>query len=452
MDKFVENTSGAPSDRGGCDIPARPTTPNDSAVMDYYDGNTVTGLWNYAQHFAMSDNSYGTVYGPSTPGALNLISGNTFPTLCASDAKPGLEGGDDPSVYDGHGDVHPCPGGRSTDAPAGSTAGTGTGTVVGDPDPYFDKCSSASGTAAVGGTNVGDLMNRKGITWGWFEGGFSSPNYVPGKSDTVDPTTVCTGAHYNIGAGPQLNGQPCVSATAPPAVKTFCQADYSAHHQPFQYYASTSNPQHLPPTSIAMIGQTDRANHQYDIADFWAAVDAGHMPSVSFLKAPRFEDGHARNSDPLDEQHFLGDTINHLEQRPEWKNTAVVISWDDSDGWYDHVLAPVTTQSQTPLDTLTGDGQCGASAAHVPDGQQARCGLGPRLPLVVVSPFARENFVDHSVTDQSSMIRFAEDNWGLGRIGNGSTDETAGSLANLFDFSNNGRDHLVLDPQTGEVR
>src|SRR5262249_26851608 len=46
-------------------------------VMDYYDGNTVTALWNYAQHYAMSDNSYGTTFGPSAPGAINLISGDT---------------------------------------------------------------------------------------------------------------------------------------------------------------------------------------------------------------------------------------------------------------------------------------------------------------------------------------------------------------------------------------
>ena len=61
MDKFVQYTSG-----GGCTDP--------SVVMDYYDGNTVTGLWNYAQHFALSDNSYGTTFGPSTPGALKLVS------------------------------------------------------------------------------------------------------------------------------------------------------------------------------------------------------------------------------------------------------------------------------------------------------------------------------------------------------------------------------------------
>ena len=56
--------------------------------MGYFDGNTVTALWNYAQNFAMNDNSYGTTFGPSTPGLLNLVAGNTFPaTPSASSSK-----------------------------------------------------------------------------------------------------------------------------------------------------------------------------------------------------------------------------------------------------------------------------------------------------------------------------------------------------------------------------
>ncbi len=65
MDKFVESTY---SPMGGCEA---------SLVMAYFDGNTVTALWNYAQHFAMSDRFFGTTFGPSTPGAINLVSGNT---------------------------------------------------------------------------------------------------------------------------------------------------------------------------------------------------------------------------------------------------------------------------------------------------------------------------------------------------------------------------------------
>jgi phospholipase C len=84
-------------------------------------------------------------------------------------------------------------------------------------------------------------------------------------------------------------------------------------------------------------------------------------------------------------------TINNLERLPSWKSTAVVILYDDSDGWYDHQMGPVVTQSQTSLDALTGAGQCGSSASEVPSGQQARCGVGPRQPLLVISPYAKQN-------------------------------------------------------------
>jgi phospholipase C len=222
------------------------------------------------------------------------------------------------------------------------------------------------------------------------------------------------------------------------------KADYIPHHEPFQYYQQTANPHHLPPSSAGMIGQTDQANHQYDLVDFWAALDNGNLPAVSFLKAAGYQDGHAGYSDPLDEQTFLAQTLNRLQKSPEWNDTAVIISYDDSDGWYDHVLAPVVQSSQTAADA----GMCGIAVA----GQyQGRCGYGPRLPLLVVSPFARVNFVDHTLTDQSSILRFIEDNWSLGRLGDQSFDALAGPLDNLFDFSlGHYAKKLFLDETTGQ--
>jgi phospholipase C len=109
--------------------------------------------------------------------------------------------------------------------------------------------------------------------------------------------------------------------------------------------------------------------------------------------------------------------------------------------------------SQTQFDALTGPGTAGTNPPLA--GFQGRAGYGPRLPLMVISPFAKKNFVDHTISDQSSIIRFIEDNWNLGRIGNGSFDDLAGSLLNMFDFSkqDNGQDRrLILDPSTGEPR
>src|SRR6202012_3033686 len=212
------------------------------------------------------------------------------------------------------------------------------------------------------------------------------------------------------------------------------------HHQPFQYYKSTWNPKHLRPTSVNRIGQTDQANHQYDTDDFYSAVKAGNMPAVSFLKAPGYQDAHAGYSDPIDEQAFVVQVINFLQTRPEWKSTAVFINYDDSDGWYDHQMSPIVNQSTTAADMLTGNGQCGTgtdTALPGPSGAQhaqGRCGYGPRLPFMVISPWARTNFVDHTTTDQTSILRFVEANWlGGQRIGNGSFDPMSGWVDHMFD-------------------
>ena len=114
----------------------------------------------------------------------------------------------------------------------------------------------------------------------------------------------------------------------------------------------------------------------------------------------------------------------------------------------------VNTGVVNDSDELNGTGVCGHGTPLA--GIQGRCGYGPRQPLLVISPFARENFVDHTLTDQSSVLRFIEDNWlGGERIGGGSFDAIAGPLTQMFDFSRD-RDRgdddrvLILNPLTGQ--
>jgi phospholipase C len=186
-------------------------------------------------------------------------------------------------------------------------------------------------------------------------------------------------------------------------------------------------------------------------------VSPDRLPAVSFLKAPGYEDGHAAYSDPLDEQEFIVREINALEHTPDWSSTAVVISYDDSDGWYDHVFSGVHNPSNTsgvanppgPQDFLSGVGLCGNPSSTPLAGQNGRCGYGPRLPLLVISPWAKHGHIDHTLTDQSSIIRFVEDNWHLPRI-SGSFDAIAGPLNHMFDFSGHPDRRLFLDPTTGE--
>lgn len=405
MDQFVQFGAQAPFNaRQFCH---KSETGQWDTVMGYFDGNTVTALWNYAQHFALSDNSYATMSGQSTRGALNLTVGDNFGVLC----------GPQVAVF---GNVPECGGPASSTTTPAPTNGT-LATFVNDTDPFWDVCSQWA-PAALTGRNIGDLLNAAGVTWGWFQGGF-----------TLGSDGKCSASHA-LEAFDRAVG-------VDPRTDPLRFTDYVPHHNPFQYFASTANPQHLPPTSVAMIGKTDQANHLYDITWFWEAARAGQLPAVSFLKAPAYQNGHPGNSNPLDEQEFLVRALNRLQQLPEWRSMAVIIATDDSDGWYDHVMPPIVNQSNTTLDFLCGEKS---------DGPGARCGYGPRLPLLVISPYARENYVSHALTDQTSILRFIEDHWLKGeRISEISFDRIAGPLTDMFDFSSPNLRRLLLDPATG---
>jgi phospholipase C len=384
---------------------------NNSLVMGYFDGNTVTAMWNYAQHFVLSDNSYGTTFGPSTPGLVNLVSGQTNGIVAGLNPNP------------------PAP-------TAGYDVSDGNGglTLIGDADPLGDVCSNPNRTQVqFSGQTIGDLLDAAGVTWGGFMGGFNL------SIVNANGTTGCARSTKSNITG-------------------VTEADYTPHHSFFAYWPSFANPQHTRPASLAEIGNDGPANHQYDIQDFYAAASAGNLPAVSFLKAPSYQDGHAGYSDPTDEQNFVVTTINLLESLPTWSSTAVVIAYDDSDGWYDHQIGPIVNASQSAgNDALTGAGFCGTQAPALggSDGPavQGRCGYGPRLPMLVISPWAKANFVDHTVTDQTSIIHFIEDNWlGGQRIGNGSFDAISSSLTQDFDFAKirTTTAVLCLYPNTGE--
>ena len=158
LDKFVEHT-GAYAPNFLCFSENREKC-HPETVMGYYDGNTVTALWNYAQHFAMSDNFYQTNFGESTLGHIDLVSGQS------------------------HGAI-----------PENITGIVANGTLIGDADPVLDACSftkedvyifsklgnitfpDATTKIQMTSKNIGDLLNAKNISWGWFSAGFSpTPN------------------------------------------------------------------------------------------------------------------------------------------------------------------------------------------------------------------------------------------------------------------------------------
>jgi phospholipase C len=506
MDQFVQSVG----TDGGSKIPAGTVLCDPKTVMDYYDGNATTALWNYAQRYAMSDNSYGTTFGPSAPGAINLASGDTGNVDAAHEANA-------PSV-------------ATSAAPNADVTPDGLGgfSLTSDAQPYWDDCSTRD-AVALKGTNIGDELNQAGLSWGWFEGGFrpteSFQAALAATGNTGQPTSTLVPDEFkNAGFQslvPHSSNQGLCDAVTPVGVAFGAtpsnapwgfKDDYIPHHEPFQYYASTANPHHLTVPTDAGGGDTlagleeigtdtqsfsggygvgpqfDTPNHNYDTSDFdqLVAAIAAHrlpasaLPAVTFLKAPGFQDGHAAYSDPADEQAFIVDEVNALEKTPDWSSTAVIVNYDDSDGWYDHAYSGVTNPSLSVADNLThttlgkisatnqASGQCGSeSSTSMPlANEQGRCGLGPRLPMIVISPWAKTNYVDHDLSDQSSIIDFIEYNWRLPAIP-GSFDQALAAtdraehipfdLAGMFDFrrdvdsDRSGLPPVQLDPVTGQV-
>jgi phospholipase C len=409
-----------------------------STNLGYYDGNTVAAMWNYAQNYALNDNSFDATFGPSSPGAINLISGQTA----------------NATTHFG------------TTSSSSYPAAVGSGvTVLGDFDPYLDDCGADAGgtitttttlemnhdaTASTGNKNVGDLLNAAGVTWGWFQGGFRPAAPWNGTNPVVCSASR-TEHEYPSGSPTVIVPNPVAPLKTGADIHT-ATADYVPHHEPFQFYASTRNTHHIAPSSPTLVGTSaDGANHQYDTQDFFAALQNNNLPAVSFIKAPAAYNAHPGNSDPTTEQYWLTQVINTVMQSQFWSSTAIIIAYDDSDGWYDHVMGPIISPSDIPSGgatydniqpTTAGNGTCGTPlSSGAPLG---RCGHGPRLPLLVISPFAQSNFVDHTLTVQPSILAFIEQNWSLGYIdgptapaaGTGSFDRTAGTLMNMFNFNN----------------
>ena len=386
-------------------------------VMGYFDGNTVTAMWHYAQHFAMSDNAYTDTYGPSTPGALEVIAGQTNGLrLVATTKKPSTLAAVSYYINDGQGGV----------------------TMINDVDPAYDVCSVPADQAILTGSNIGDLLNDAGITWGGFMGGFNL------ETKNLNGTTGCARSTDSAVVGAKVR-------------------DYVPHHNWFQYFKSTANPTHARPSSIRAIGYSyehdgktgDPANHQYGLQDFYRAVKASNFPAVSYVKLPAYQDGHAGYSDPLDEQVGTVELLNFLQQQPSWRNTAVIVTWDDSDGWYDHAFAkPTNPSADAQADQLDGPGKCGAGtplAGVQGNPVNGRCGPGTRIPFLVISPWVKPNSVTHTPISLASVVRFIEDNWLNGkRLGGGSFDAGAGSIMGMFDFVSGSRAaRIYLEPATG---
>ncbi|MBI1396440.1 MAG: phosphoesterase [Betaproteobacteria bacterium] len=177
-------------------------------------------------------------------------------------------------------------------------------------------------------------------------------------------------------------------------------------------------------TSI-MTDPSKRANLQ-DVNSLYADIASGNLPSVSFVRPPEIMAGHPANATLPLYENFSADLVNMVHSHPDlWKSTAIIITTDEGGGYYDSGYVQ-------PVDFF---------------------GDGTRIPLIVVSPYARKGHVDHVYNDHASVLKFIEHNWGLGPLSSRSRDNlpnpvqwgtsykpqnapAVGDLMTLFDFSN----------------
>jgi len=277
-----------------------------------------------------------------------------------------------------------------------------TNNTPGDPNPIGDICNDYPASISPQDIpNLGAEASAAGTSWAWFQGGFG----------TCTPTNV--------------NG-------------------YSPHHDPFQYFNSTADLNHAWAFDPNMsYPQANR--HQRDLSLLDAALAgqpvAGQsvvptLPAISWVKAPQFEDGHPGYSGPALEDAYVGDLVSRLKASPYWKDTALVIAFDETGGWWDHVAPPELTGSFAPW--VGGQPNLSLTGCQYPGIPGAKCGeagLGPRLPVLVISRFAKPGFIDHDLLDTASLDRWVEWNHRLPALGVwGDRDVNAGNLANAFIF------------------
>jgi phospholipase C len=201
---------------------------------------------------------------------------------------------------------------------------------------------------------IGDRLSDKGVSWAWYSGGWNDA--LAGHPGTL----------------------------------------FQFHHQPFAYFAKYAD------------GTAAKAEHLKDETDFMAAVANGTLPAVSFVKPYGLNNEHPGYTDVITGENHVMQLINAVRNSSEWKSTAIIITYDEHGGFWDHVSPPVVD----------------------------RWGPGSRVPTLVISPFSKMGHVDHRRYDTTSILAFIEKRWNLAPLT--SRDAAADPLSGAFDFGNEG--------------
>jgi acid phosphatase len=388
-------------------------------VMGRFDGSK-TQLWNIAQQYALADHFFQGAYGgsflnhqylicacaPSIPVAevasngvsVNVLTtprngvpqlaANASQTASALDGPPSLRTGNvAPLDYFGAGDGYRAVNTmQAAYQPSGNKPADHNGN-----DPLYSNTAASTYVPPQTQTNIGDLLSQKSITWAWYSGGWDAASANPYP---YDPNTNTYGTSTTI-----YNANSFGTADS-------LHTDFQAHHQPFNYYAT------MDPVAHAAY----RAQHLKDRDDLLAQAQAGTLPAVAFYKPVGFLNQHPGYASETDGDAEIAGVIQTLQRSPQWKHMLVVVTYDEFGGQYDRVAPP----------------------------QGDLLGPGTRIPALIVSPYVRKGFVDHSPYDTASILRFITHRYSLPVL-NGlqqrdaavmaSTGKPISDLTNALDFT-----------------
>ncbi len=164
---------------------------------------------------------------------------------------------------------------------------------------------------------------------------------------------------------------------------------YVQQQNPFQYFTTTQNTVHL---------------QDYQI--FLNQMSANSLPSVSFVQMNPSHSGHPGSSSITAAVNFLDGFVQKAQASPEWKQMAIIVIWDEGGGWYDHVSPPQVDSE----------------------------GLGIRVPMLVISPFAKKGVVVHDLMDHTSILKFIQWNFGLASLNSRNSNASISNMTSMFTF------------------
>ncbi|SDY48991.1 Phosphoesterase family protein [Collimonas sp. OK242] len=339
--------------------------------MGYYDGSKMK-LWNIAKQYTLADNFFMGTFGGSflTHQYLICACAPTYPNADAatSPAKNSISA----VTLDASGNL------------VGLTPGTGMPTSVLNGAPVYQKDSTITPKDAAGMFYAVNTMQPP------YQPSGNSAGAVAAYADPSKATTLPTQSQTTIGDQLTIKGIDwawyagawnAALADAPNASRSVIYSgkiQFQPHHQPFNYYSRFD-----PATAT---GAAERASHLKDFdASFLQDAAAGKLPPVAFYKPQGNLNQHPGYASVADGDAHIADVIAKLQASPQWKHMLIVVTYDENGGFWDHVAPP------------KGD----------------RWGPGTRLPTLLVSPYAKKGFVDHTQYDTASILRFITHRYSL---------------------------------------